>query len=219
MLCAVKLRLFGELLTRFVGSELTPCNSAIETSKTLPLEAFSPDSLLKITGIYISLSALLESNGQHRRALQVMQEALAFLDRYDPERGENLAHPATEFTLADRTRSIGLAQKIGTLALHISDPTGKDQNGQLAERYLTRALEAMIKLGAGAQGKESKLVGRDFDFPQQGGNQEVQEDADVDGARLNKVTRKSMGITMEALADLYVRRGDHEWVHRSPACT
>ena len=167
----------------------------------MPLEAFAPDPLLKVTGIYISLSALLESNGQHRRAMQVMQEALAFLDRYDPERGGQ----SGEFTLADRTRSIGLAQKLGTLALHIADPSGKDQNGQLAEAYLTRALEAMIKLGGGEQGKEAKLVGRDFAFPQQGEGSE-----DVDGARLNMVTRKSMGMTMEALADLYVRRGEHE---------
>lgn len=112
--------------------------------------------------------------------------------------------------MADRTRSIGLAQKIGTLALHISGPTEKDQNGQLAEQYLTRALEAMIKLAGGVEGKDAKLVGRDFEFPQQGSGQETQEDSDVDGARLNKVTRKSMGITMEALADLYVRRGDYE---------
>lgn len=177
---------------------------AIETSKTLPLEAFAPEPLLKVTGIYISLSALLESVGQHRRAMQVMQEGLAFLDRYDPERGG----PGGEFTLADRTRSIGLAQKIGTLALHVADSTGKDQHGQLAEAYLTRALEAMIKLGGGAgvePGGDAKLVGRDFQFPQQGEGSE-----DVDGARLNTVTRKSMGMTMEALADLYVRRGEHE---------
>lgn len=213
MRCVVKPLSFGKSSLPTPCTVLTLVNSAIETSKTLPLEAFAPDSLLKITGIYISLSALLESNGQHRRALQVMQEALAFLDRYDPERGSPIPATSTEFTLADRTRSIGLAQKIGTLALHISDPSGKDQNGQLAEQYLTRALEAMIKLASGVDGKESKLVGRDFEFPQQGGSQEVQEvqeDADVDGARLNKVTRKSMGITMEALADLYVRRGDHE---------
>ncbi|KAJ9102594.1 hypothetical protein QFC21_002995 [Naganishia friedmannii] len=153
--------------------------------------------------------------GQHRKAIQVLQEALAFLDRYDPE--QNGVLPATpspvQFTLSDRTRSIGLAQKLGTLALHIADSTGKDKNADLAEMYLTRALNAMIRLGSGggAQEKEdTKLVGRDFDFPQEGGKAQAQENIDVDGARLNMVTKKSMGITMEALADLYVRRGRHE---------
>ncbi|KAJ9111710.1 hypothetical protein QFC19_001070 [Naganishia cerealis] len=188
---------------------------AIETSKTLPIEAFDPEPLLKITGIYISLSALLESIGQHRRAIQVLQEALAFLDRYDPEQNGTLptAQNAVPFTLSDRTRSIGLAQKLGTLALHIADSTGKDKNADLAEIYLTRALNAMIKLANrdSSQDKEdTKLVGRDFDFPQDGGKAQAQENMDVDGARLNKVTQKSMGITMEALADLYVRRGEHE---------
>ncbi|KAJ9121783.1 hypothetical protein QFC22_002405 [Naganishia vaughanmartiniae] len=188
---------------------------AIETSKTLPLEVFAPEPLLKITGIYISLSALLESIGQHRRAIQVLQDALAFLDRYDPD--QNAVLPATfnptQFTLSDRTRSIGLAQKLGTLALHIADSTGKDKNAELAEVYLTRALNAMIQLGSGnSSGKkaDTKLVGRDFDFPQEGGKAQAQENMDVDGARLNQVTKKSMGITMEALADLYARRGDHE---------
>lgn len=118
-----------------------------------------------------------------------------------------------QFTLSDRTRSIGLAQKLGTLALHIADSTGKDQNAELAEMYLTRALDAMIRLGSGDGTKnedDTKLVGRDFDFPKDGGKIQAQENTDVDGARLNRVTKKSMGITMEALADLYVRRGEHE---------
>lgn len=197
--------------------DIHPYKRAIEASKTLPVDAFAPDPLLKITGIYISLSALLESIGQHRRAIQVLQEALAFLDRYDPEQNDVLPTTSNpvQFTLSDRTRSIGLAQKLGTLALHIADSTGKDQNAELAEKYLTRALNAMIRLGSGdslVDNKDTKLVGRDFDFPQEGGKAQAQANTDVDGARLNMVTRKSMGITMEALADLYVRRGEHESV-------
>lgn len=126
-----------------------------------------------------------------------------------------------ELTDRDRTRAIALAQKMGSLALtasETSDASGKvDKEWEsLAESYLVRALESMIALGArrGTKPGETQVVGRDFDFPDELEtlSQSVQDkgDVEVDGERVAKVSRKSMGLVMEGLADLYARRRQFE---------
>lgn len=94
----------------------------------------------------------------------------------------------------------------------------------LAEKYLVRALEGMISLGAprelasatpsNSNSEATKVVGRDFVFPDEQGSPPEKEqdkgDREISGESIAKVTRKSMGLTMESLADLYARQGKFE---------
>ncbi len=181
----------------------------MEIAHTLPLSAFEPEPLLKLTGLSISLAALLESNGQLKQSFKVLSDALEFLDGHgSPASSEPTSHKWTE---ADRIRAIGLSQKLGSLALQLSARTG-DEYDRLAETYLVRALEDMIKFAniSSSEESEAKVVGRDFKFADDSAEAIAKRGEEPDESIGGKVTRKGMGKTMEALADLYAKRGQYE---------
>lgn len=181
----------------------------LEIAHTLPLSAFEPEPLLKLTGLSISLAALLESNGQLKQSFKVLSDALEFLDGHgSPASSEPTSHKWTE---ADRIRAIGLSQKLGSLALQLSARTG-DEYDRLAETYLVRALEDMIKFAniSSSEESEAKVVGRDFKFADDSAEAIAKRGEEPDESIGGKVTRKGMGKTMEALADLYAKRGQYE---------
>ena len=205
-------------------------DSAIDKARNMPLSGLGKDPLLKLTGLYITLSAMHESAGQPRKAFRTLSTGLDFLDSQAQEQAGG------KLDLADQSRSVALSQKMGHLALVASEPRGvsrrfergvkregvdKEWEG-LAEKCLTRALEGMIELGSGGSSSasgETKVVGRDFVFPdeqpQASGSSSSSASSDkgdreISGESIAKVTRKSMGLTMESLADLYARQGRFE---------
>jgi len=207
----------------------TPTFSAIDKARALPPAELGVDPLLKLTGLYITLAAMHESAGQPRKAFRTLQTGLDLIDETETD--------VISLSQKDRSRGVAIAQKMGSLALLASEPgqvtrqyapganrIGVDKEWEsLAEKYLTRALEGMIQLGAprvseggvaatGGNSDGTKVVGRDFVFPdeQQGSTDEDKGDREISGESIAKVTRKSMGLTMESLADLYARQGKFE---------
>jgi hypothetical protein len=161
----------------------------------------------------------------------------------DPGAASSPDEDAYVLTSKDHTRAIAISQKLGSLALQASEPgqitrpytpgasssgaqrTAMDREWEgLAEKYLVRALEGMISLGAPRElvsatpsktnSEATKVVGRDFIFPDEQDSPLEKEqdkgDREISGESIAKVTRKSMGLTMESLADLYARQGKFE---------
>jgi hypothetical protein len=215
--------------------------SAIDKAQSIPLSELGADPLLKLTGLYITLSAMQENAGQLRKAFRTLSTGLSVLDKHENERTST--DPIR--SIKDRERSIALSQKMGSLALIVSEPgrvsrqytpgsaggsSGVDKEWEvLAEKYLTRAVEEMIPLGTSHLGSSSssssssksgnetetaKVVGRDFNFPSDQDQTETEAekgDREISGREsIAKVTKKTMGLTMESLADLYARQGRFE---------
>lgn len=194
---------------------------AIEAALSLPSSSLQPDPIQKLTGLYVSYAALLESQGQLTKAYVTLRSALHQL-------GETPLIPSSSagewagsgytLTPSDHIRAIGLSQKLGHLAVQISagphpppfpiETTGKPgPTGWLeaAETYLTGSLTAMLKLGlikGGAALGESLIAGRDIELG------ETSVGDDEEGGRVDK---RGMGMTMEALSEVYARKGQYEY--------
>jgi len=171
-----------------------------------------------------------ETSHLHRKSFRTLRSGLDLLDSPPPLEAGGEQYQLTE---KDKNRAIALSQKIGSLALSLSDQRnpGEPEWDGLAEKYLLRALEGMIGLGTSHLPKptalpagepaQTRVVGRDFIFPDErpssetGSAKEKQAEEDkgdreVSGHSIAKVTRKSMGLVMQGLGDLYARRGDYE---------
>lgn len=120
--------------------------------------------------------------------------------------------PLTE---EEHKRAIGISQKLGQMALQLSSTRvpppfpvleqGKGPNGwdQAAEEYLSSALTAMLRLGMKpTKPGQVAVAGRDVDLPVSG------EGEIEDGG--GRVDKRGLGMTMEALAEVYARRGQHD---------
>lgn len=156
-----------------------------------------------------------EANGQEVKAFNTLSEAYGLF-------GETplSATPGTvegwytgSLGVQDVTRAIGLAQKLGTLAAKFGGMTapppckGTDSAKEWdleAEKYLSGAVTAMLRMGlkpkeeSGKEGSERPaqpvVIGRDVQLPHE-------------GDELARVNTKGLGMTMEALAEVYGRRG------------
>jgi hypothetical protein len=125
----------------------------------------------------------------------------------------------------DHIRAIGLSQKLGHLALQSStatraqvypaeEGTGPKNWLDAAEKHLSDALTAMLHLGlskAGGtettDGKQPKVIaGRDVDLPDGFAAPPGEEVVDIQGGSVDK---RGLGVTMEALAEIYARKGEH----------
>ena len=188
---------------------------AIEVALSLPPSVLEPDPLLKLSGIYISLAGLLEDHRQSIQAYETLRDANDLLGP-DPLSSEPSSRAAgawaggAKLSDTDHVRAIGLAQKLGQLALQISSsssirsyPTSTQDGPKTwdaaAEYHLSSALTAMLRLGLYARpANESTpvFVGRDVDLPvgEEGGG----------------VDKRGLGVAMEALAEVYSRRGQYD---------
>ncbi|KAL1744882.1 hypothetical protein HDZ31DRAFT_63685 [Schizophyllum fasciatum] len=103
---------------------------AWQTARTLPLEAFADDPYLKLTGIPIALSDVLETEGKVGAAYEVLSEAYA-----------SLQEPAARGALSgpERIRAVALAHKLGALA----EALHKAPEEQ--EKWLTDAVTVLLK--------------------------------------------------------------------------
>lgn len=197
-----------------------------------------PDPLLKVSGIYVSLAAMLEGEGRVVDAYKELLTALSLYGKNPTDLDPGAAIPGwargEALSPLDRSRVIGLEQKLGQLALDISsrrslppyplvpDPKGPTGWEEAAERHLSAAIKAMLKLGlahrggggtgaTGATGaaegtppsKEPQgqvVIGRDLALP---------ESTDESGDT-GRVDKRGLGMTMEHLAEIYARKGQYD---------
>ena len=189
---------------------------AIQAALSMPSSALSPDPLLKVTGIYISLSSALEASGQTGKAFEALRKALELFGS-DPFAVNPTLRTGTLWTgganlsEAEHIRAIGLSQKLGQLALQISTssivqpyparthPDGPTSWSQAAETYLSSALTAMLRLGLAARPASSTgpvVVGRDVDLPDS-----------FFGDEAGRVDKRGLGMTLASLSEVYARKG------------
>lgn len=190
-------------------------NEAIALAKEHPPSLLDPDPLQKLSGIYISLAAMLESNGKEVRAFNTLLDAYGLFgpSPLAAQPGEADGWYSGPLGELDVTRAIGLAQKLGTLAAKFGGqaipppcPGATGDNAKAwdlkAEKFLGDAVTAMLRVGlAGEPEGDTKpakpatpvVIGRDVSLPQ-------------DGDTAPRVNTKGLGMTMEALAEVYARR-------------
>lgn len=188
----------------------------------MPSTSLEPDPLLKLSGLYITMSSMFETTYQPIKAFSSLREALPHFGpeplAKDPKYRIASTWAGSEpLTLEDHKRVIGISQKLGQMALQLSSTrvpppfpvleSSKGPNGwdQAAEEYLSSALTSMLRLGMKPTTKVSggvAVAGRDVDLP--AGPEGDMEDG---GGRVDK---RGLGMTMEALAEVYARRGQHD---------
>jgi hypothetical protein len=210
-------------------SASTPGSSprALVAALALPPDAFDPDPLLKLSGIYITYCTMLEEAGQKREAYIVLRDGL---DQFGPsplstdpaQRISGAWNGGRQLTHEDHIRAIGLSQKLGQLALQQSSAPratvypsvrGLQQDGpkswlDAAEHHLSQALTAMLHLGLTprSEGSGQKVIaGRDVALPES----KVDPEGHAEGVEGGSVDKRGLGVTMEALAEIYARKGEH----------
>ena len=180
---------------------------------SLPQGSLEPQRLLKISGIYISLAAILEEDDQLLKVYTTLREAVQL---FGPSalKGDYAAAVLPDGDKCgeeEHKRAIKLAQKLGEVALQLgSMPApppypleGTSVEGRTwdaaAEKYLEEALAAMLRLGL-LPGTSATSTGR----PVVAGRDVVLPDKETDGGGLN---RRGLAMTMESLAEVYARKG------------
>ncbi|KAF9484755.1 hypothetical protein BDN70DRAFT_871998 [Pholiota conissans] len=137
---------------------------AWDTARTIPRETFGDQTLLKISGIGITLAGALEEHGQIEKAYAIYQDVLWYLRT--AYLGPNVAHLknadlGTEtikvLTSAEKMRAIALAYKLGGLAHELDKPAEEE------ERWLVWSVEALLLtvLDATPTGKMEAVNTRD----------------------------------------------------------
>jgi tetratricopeptide (TPR) repeat protein len=189
---------------------------AVTAAQSVPPSALDPDPLRKLSGIYITWATMLEGNGQPVRAFVAYRDALGLFgpsplakDRA-PANGWAEGHVLDD---EDHLRAIGLAQKLGQIAVrmgsfpipppfpHAATDKLKSWDGA-GEAYLSGALGAMLRLGLAGRAPPTPesgpvVIGRDVNLPEKEGDTE------------GRVNRRGLGMTMEALAEVYARQGQY----------
>ena len=192
---------------------------AVHTALSMPSHALDPDPLLKLSGISVALSALLESSNQPSEAYEALRDALDLFGP-DPLAADAVARSSgswaggSRLSEADHIRAIGLSQKLGQLALQNatasiirSYPAPARSEApktwdKAAEYHLSAALTAMLRLGLATRPTGSKgavVVGRDVD---------LSDSSSMDEG--GRVDRRGLGMTMESLAEVYARKGQYD---------
>lgn len=151
---------------------------AYETALSLPSEKFSPSPYLKLSGIAITLSEVLEEDGQPKKAYETYVNAL-----------EHLKQHWAVLTGEERLRAISMGQKLGEIA--DTYQLGDEEE----ERWLTWSVEEVLKLAKddgsprlGGESEDSHLVLSDLELP-----------------KWVRVT--DIGAPLEALGAFYARTG------------
>lgn len=190
---------------------------AIEAALSAPSSVLDPDPLLKLSGVYISLATMLESQGQVVRAYSDLRDALNLFGSSPLKPGAVSGEWAGGAKLSeqDHLRAIGLHQKLGQMAVQIGSmrvpspyPTVPDRTSPqtwdaAAEHYLSDALTAMLRLGLSnrpsAAASTPVVAGKDIQLPE----------GTVDDAG-GRVDKRGLGMTMESLAEVYARKGRYD---------
>ena len=98
---------------------------AIEAAMALPATSLEPDPLLKLSGLYITMSSMFETTYQPIKAFSSLREAL-------PHFGEEALAKDVKYRISnpwagsrplsdeEHKRVIGITQKLGQMALQLS---------------------------------------------------------------------------------------------------
>ena len=183
-----------------------------------------------ISGIYETYAQMLESTGQLVPAYGQLMVALSYFGA-DPLSSDPAERISTawsgerKLTQKEHLRAVALNQKLGQLALSIAlapkvtpyPSMDRARDGptsylDAAEMQLSSALAASLRIGLGSRasggdasgggaGTEPVVVGRDFQMP---------------NARASSGAGdlQNLGITMEALAEVYARKGRFEYAQQ-----
>jgi len=206
---------------------------ALAAAHALPPSELDPDPLLKLSGIYITYASFLEETNDRQAAYKTLREGLAQFGA-SPLSTDLSARVSGSWagsrvlTQEDHIRAIGLSQKLGHLALQSSSAAraqvypalddGPKNWLDASEKHLSDALTAMLHLGlsqpggsapsgTGSDAKRPKIVaGRDVDLPDGFAAPAGEEVVDIQGGMVDK---RGLGVTMEALAEIYARKGEH----------
>ena len=172
-----------------------------------------------MSGLYIALAGMLEKDGHLLSAYQSLHSALEHFgpDPLSSKLRARISGPWTNgvaLSTADHTRAIAITQKMGHLALKMTYgstittyPTSPEPNApkswiEAAERHLSSSLTAMLKLGVFTTPSNGPVVvGRDISLPQTSNPENEPSGGSID--------RKGLGATMEALAEVYAKQGQH----------
>lgn len=210
---------------------------AIEAALSVPPSVLAPDPLAKLSGLYIAYSHFLETQTSNKvKAYAQLQTALEQFGPapLSPNPQDRIAGTWSGNVLMsenDHVRAIGITQKLGQLALEISTgatahiyPASEDRSApksyfDAAEKYLSEALNAMLRLGLnvngpqppgsisgedkairGSAGHGRVIVGKDVVLPEAS----VGEEDDGGG----RVDIRGLGMTMEWLAEVYATKGE-----------
>lgn len=142
---------------------------------------------------------------------------------------------AGTITPEDHLRVIGLYQKLGQIAIQMSGMTVPPPFPQppsstsalagttaqatstpnanprrwddAAEHYLSSALTAILQLGLTKPTSGSTVVGRDVNLP---GDATVSVKSGQDELEGGRIDRRGLGMTMEALSEVYARKGQND---------
>ena len=151
---------------------------AFETALSLPSDKFSPLPYLKLSGIAITLSEVLEEDGQPKKAYETYVIAL-----------EHLKQHWISLTGEERLRAISIGQKLGEMA--DTYQLGDEEE----ERWLTWSVEEVLKLAKDkgsprldGKSQDSHLVLSDLELPKW-------------------VSVTDIGAPLEALGAFYARTG------------
>jgi len=191
---------------------------AIDAALSIPSTSLAPEALLKVSGIYISLSSMLENASQSVKAYDALRDAshLFNTESLAPDANSRTAGTwanGMKLSEGEHIRAIGLYQKLGQLALQIStsstiqpypttsQPDSPQTWSAAAEHYLSSALTAMLRRGLVVQPASPErqiIVGRDIDLPGSTFKDEV-----------GRVDKRGLGMTMESLSEVYARKGQY----------
>ncbi|KAF8910626.1 hypothetical protein CPB84DRAFT_1764172 [Gymnopilus junonius] len=130
-----------------VDTAISYLSRAWQTTKSLPLETFGDDPLLKVTGIGIALGGLLEDAHRLEDAYAVYEDTFWLLRtaymNLPPSTLDNRPDLGVEtlkgLTRADRMRAVSLSYKLAEMAHDLSRPSEEE------ERWLVWSVEAILR--------------------------------------------------------------------------
>ena len=137
----------------------TDARRALETARTLPLEAFGAEPHLKLSGIAIALAGVLEDGSRPHEAYELYAKTLDGLRTTQGLSGK------------ERVRTVALAHKLGEMAETYQLPAAEE------ERWLVYAVEELLRVlsdeqsaarlraGAADPVKEHQLVLSELELP------------------------------------------------------
>ncbi|KAJ7598999.1 hypothetical protein C8J56DRAFT_915630 [Mycena floridula] len=159
---------------------------AWDTAKSLPLERFDRDPLIKITGIASSLGEVNELRGDLKAASNTYVEAFNVLDNAKSTKG---------LTGIERHRAIQIAYKLGTIMKARKMPL------EVQEEWLVVAVEEMLKLVRDAQ-REPELKDKILEPSRSTGPISL-----GDISLPSWISKVDVGAVLEALASHYKETG------------
>ncbi|KDQ58446.1 hypothetical protein JAAARDRAFT_176397 [Jaapia argillacea MUCL 33604] len=203
---------------------------ALDTALSLPVNTFSPEPYLKISGIAISLAEVLESNNRPKEAYEVyenilsrLQKALVFGQELQSQRlhsgvrvssdteNEDVVKEGEEeelmLTGPERLRAISIASKLGEMAETYQQPLEEE------EKWLTWAVEELLRTLRDSQ-RHPHLPSPDNQEHRKSNEEKEEQEVKLVLSDLDLphwVRKTDIGAPIEALGAFYAKSGKLEY--------